>query len=122
MTGNAVNSAEREAMADVAGQPFFRTQVAVVLRNRGFEHRRAKIRSIAQALGKRVVREQAEPECVAPAQIDVTGVVPALRGVREQLDGAPSGANRARWAARGRRARYRDAGRQSGVADEFQNL
>ena len=39
VAGNVVHGAQCEAMADVAGQALFCRQVAVVLWNRGFEHR-----------------------------------------------------------------------------------
>ena len=39
VAGNAVDRAERDTMAEVAGQSFFCGEVAVVLGNRGLEHR-----------------------------------------------------------------------------------
>ena len=86
-------------MADVAGQPFFSGEIVVVLRNRGFKHRGTKIRSIAQALGVRIVREKAEAVSVTPPSVDISGVVPTMSGVRQQVDGAHGRAKRARRAS-----------------------
>jgi hypothetical protein len=59
---------------------------------------------------------------VAAANVDVAGVVPGLRGVGEQVDGADGSAQRAGGAAGGRRRRNGNAGGQAGVCYEFKNL
>ena len=84
----AVDRAEREAVADVAARALFGVEVVVVLRNGGFEHGRAEVRSVLESLGEGVVGQEAEAVRVAAAHVDVAGVVPALRGVFEQVDGA----------------------------------
>src|SRR5260370_17203217 len=59
---------------------------------------------------------------VAAANVDVAGVVPGLRGVGEQVDGADESAERAGGAAGGRRRRNGNAGGQAGGFYQFKNL
>jgi hypothetical protein len=54
-------------MADIAGEAFFGGEVAVVLRDGGFEHRGTEIGSVAEAFRIRIVGEQAESMRVAAA-------------------------------------------------------
>ena len=105
---NVVHRAEREAAADIARRPFFRVQIVVVLRNRGFEHGRPKIGSIRQVLRISVVHQQAQTIRVPPPQIDIAGVVPASSGVLQQVHRAHGEG----------RACDRDVGGQDGPIDE----
>src|SRR5260221_5550245 len=59
---------------------------------------------------------------VSAADIDIAGVVPGLRGVGEQVDGADGSAQRAGGATCRRSRRNGDACGQAGVCDEFQEL
>src|SRR5258708_32048424 len=56
------------------------------------------------------------------ADIDIAGVVPGLRGVGEQVDGADGSAKRACGATCRRSRRNGDTCGQAGVCDEFQEL
>ena len=75
-------------MAYIASRPFFCFQIVVVLRNRGFKHRRAEIGSIAQVLRPGVIREESKPPHVAAANIDIASVIPALRCVFQKINRA----------------------------------
>src|SRR5260221_3801085 len=57
---------------------------------------------------------------VSAADIDIAGVVPGLRGVGEQVDGADGSAQRAGGATCRRSRRSGEAWGQAGVRDEFQ--
>jgi len=59
---------------------------------------------------------------VSAADIDIAGVVPGLRGVGEQVDGADGSAKRACGATCRRSRRNGDTCGQAGVCDEFQEL
>src|SRR6266851_648627 len=85
---NIVNAAQRETMADVTAGAFFKVQIPIVLGNRRLVHRRSEIRRVGQILGEGVVRQKAEPMRIAASDIHVSGVVPALRGILEQINGA----------------------------------
>src|SRR5438046_8081539 len=60
----------------------------VILRNGGLVHGGTEIRSIGEALGKRVVGKKTQAVRITAAEVDVTRVVPALRAVFEEIDGA----------------------------------
>ena len=85
---NIVNAAQRESMPHVAPRPFFSIQVEVVLRNRRFVHGRPEVRRVAQVLRQRVVGQKAQPVGVPASHVDVARVVPVLRAVLQQVDGA----------------------------------
>src|SRR5258708_1525964 len=59
---------------------------------------------------------------VSAADIDIACVVPGLRGVGEQVDGADGSAKSACGATCGRSRRHGDACGQARVCDEFQEL
>src|ERR1700674_4649127 len=50
---NVEHTAQRQAMPHVAGGPFLRGQVAVVLRDRGLVHGRAEVGRVGQSFSKR---------------------------------------------------------------------
>src|SRR5262245_12765178 len=83
-----VEGAERTTVPNIASRTFFCSKVVIVLGDRGFEHRRAKIRSIRQILCKCVIPENGQPPLVAAANIDIAGVIPALCRVLEEIDTA----------------------------------
>src|SRR5258708_2061316 len=85
---NIVNAAQRETMADVTAGAFFEVQTPIVLGNRRLVHRRSEIRRVGQILGEGVVGQKAEPMRIPAADIHVSGVVPALSGIFEQINGA----------------------------------
>src|SRR6266478_1913774 len=85
---NIVNAAQREAMAHVTAGAFFEVQIPIVLGNRRLVHRRTEVRCVGQILCEGVVRQKTEPVRIPAADIHVSGVVPALRGIFEQIDGA----------------------------------
>src|SRR6267142_6444583 len=85
---NIVNAAQREAMPDVAPRALFKVQIPIVLRDGGFVHGRTEVRRVGQILGEGIVGQKAEPMRIAAADIHVTRVVPTLRGVFQQIDGA----------------------------------
>src|SRR5205085_7602517 len=60
--------------------------IAVVLRDRAFVHGRAEVGRVRQVLGIGVIRQKAETAGILPANIYVTGVVPTLRRIFEQID------------------------------------
>src|SRR5580765_9000212 len=75
-------------MSYVAAGSSLRLEIAVVLRNCAFVHRGAEVRGIRQILGQGVVRQETQAVGIFAAHIHVAGVIPALRGVFEQVDGA----------------------------------
>src|SRR5260370_30402760 len=85
---NTVNAAQRETMAHVTAGAFFKVQIPIVLGNGRLVHRRSEIRRVGQILGEGVVGQKAEPARIAAADIQVSRVVPALRGILEQINGA----------------------------------
>src|SRR6267154_80432 len=85
---NIVNAAQRETMADVTARAFFKVHIPIVLGNRRLVHRRSEVRRVGQILGEGVVGQKAKPMRIAAADIHVSGVVPALRGILEQINGA----------------------------------
>src|SRR5258708_21807857 len=87
-SGNIVNTAQGETVADVAARAFFGVQIPVVLWDGRFVHRRTEVRRVGQILGEGIVGQKAEPIRIAAADIHVTRVVPTLRGVFQQIDGA----------------------------------
>src|SRR5712664_809754 len=87
-SGNIVNAAQGETLADVTAGAFFGVQIPIVLRDGGFVHGRTEVRRVGQILGEGIVGQEAEPMRIAAADIHVTRVVPTLRGVFQQIDGA----------------------------------
>src|SRR5580765_2990265 len=85
---NVVDRAKGEAMPDITARTPLGIEVAIVLRNRRLKHRRTKIRRVAQILGPGIVRKKRQPLRISTSHVDVTCVVPALRRVLEQVDGA----------------------------------
>ena len=75
-------------MADIAARALFGGEVVVILWDCRLEHRRTKIWCIVECLGKRVVRQKTEAVRIAAAHIHIARVVPALRRVFEEIDGA----------------------------------
>src|SRR5579864_7170356 len=75
-------------MPHVAARSFLGLQVPIVLRNRRFIHGGTKVGRIGQILGKGVVGEKAETVGISAPDVDVAGVVPALRGIFQKVDGA----------------------------------
>src|SRR5882762_6808138 len=87
-SGNIVNAAQGETVADVTARALFGVQIPIVLRDGRFVHRRTEVRRVGQILGEGIVGQKAEPMRIAAADIHVTRVVPTLRGVFQQIDGA----------------------------------
>ena len=81
-------------MLDIASWSFLRGQIVIVLRNRGLEHRRTKIRRVTEVFCPSVIAQKRETARIAPAHVDIPCVVPTLRGILQQV-------NRARWEADG---------------------
>ncbi len=106
-----VDRAQRKAAADVAAQAFLSIQVVVVLRSSRLEHGRAEIRRVLERLSERVVGEKAQAVGVTAAHIHVPRVVPALRCVLKQVDGADRKRSVEGW-------RFSDGGRKGAVGDE----
>ncbi len=75
-------------MAYITARPFFGVEVQVVLRDGRFVHGRAKVRRIGQVLGIGIVGQKAQAVRIATSQVNVARVVPALRCVLQQVDGA----------------------------------
>src|SRR5713226_9202774 len=86
--GNVVNAAQGKAMADVTARAFFSVEIPVVLWDGRFIHRRTEVWRVGQIFGESVVGQKAEPMRIAAADIHEARVVPALRGVFQQIDGA----------------------------------
>ncbi len=86
-SGNIVNAAQGETLADVTAGAFFGVQIPIVLRDGGFVHGRTEVRRVGQILGEGIVGQKAEPMRIAAADIHVTRVVPTLGGVFQQIDG-----------------------------------
>src|SRR5579884_1040747 len=72
-------------MTYVAPRTLFRLKVIVVLRNRGFEHRRPEVRGIAQVFRPGVVGKKGEAVLITAADVDVASVIPTLRRVLEKI-------------------------------------
>ena len=89
-------------------RPLFGVQVVIVLRRGRLEHRRAEVRRVLERLGEGVVGQEAEAVGIAAPHVHVAGVIPALRGVFEQIDGAD----------RKCRADHGHIGGKDGVGDE----
>src|ERR1041385_2601970 len=85
---NVIDGAKSKAVPDVATQALFGIEISVVLWDGGFVHGSAEVGSIGEILRVGVVREEAEAMRIASADIDVASVVPTLRGVFQQIDGA----------------------------------
>src|SRR6202030_4799210 len=100
----------------------FRGEIRIVLRDGGLEHRGAEIGSVAETLGIGVVGKQAETVRVTAADIDIAGVVPRLRGIGEQVDGADGSAESADGATGGRRGRNGHGAGETGVSYEFEKF
>ena len=98
-----VYGAQRETVPDVTTRSLFRRKVIVVLRNGRLEHRRTEIRCITEIFRPSVIGQESEAARVAPAHVEVSGVIPALRGVLEQIDSADGEADSTIGAARCRR-------------------
>src|SRR5215831_2747471 len=89
-----IDSAERESMADIAGRTFFSCQITVVLRDGGLEHGCTKVWRVRETLGEGVVSQEGESMCITAPHVHIAGVIPALRCIFQQVDGA-DGENRA---------------------------
>src|ERR1700751_2202070 len=75
-------------MANVAARPSLSGEIIVVLRDGAFVHGGAEIRRVGQVLGQCVIRQKAEAVGILSADVHVSGVVPTLRRVFEQVNGA----------------------------------
>ena len=87
-SGNIVNAAQGETVADVTARAFFGVQIPIVLWDGRFVHRRTEVRRIGQILSQGVVGQKAEPVRITAPHIHVARVVPTLRRVLQQIDGA----------------------------------
>src|SRR6266404_7730640 len=87
-SGNVVNAAQGETVADVTARAFSRVQIPIVLWDGRFVHRRTKVRCVGQILGEGIVGQKAKPVRITAAHIHVAPVVPTLRRVFQQIDGA----------------------------------
>src|SRR6266436_1751391 len=83
---NIVNGAQRETMAHVTAGAFFEVQIPIVLWNSRLVHRRTEVRRVGQILGEGVVGQKAESTRIPASDIHVSGVVPGLRGILEQIN------------------------------------
>src|ERR1700741_699985 len=108
----AVDHAQSETVTHVAGNSLFESEIRIILRRGRLEHRRTEIRSIAKILRKRVVGKERPTAAKSSAQIDVTSLIPTLRGILEQVDAAH----------RKRCVGDRDIGRQDHSRQEAQGL
>src|SRR6266567_6829524 len=99
-------------MANVAGKTFLRDKIGIVLRRGRLEHWRAEIWCVAEVLRKGVVREEGPAVRKTSPDVNVTGLIPALRGVFQKID-ATHGK---------RRVGYGDVGRQNHTRQETQSL
>ena len=97
-----VHSTHRETVAYIAAGTLLSGQVVVVLRDGGLKHRRAEVGCVAQVLRPGVIREQREPMLITPAHVYISGVIPALCRVLQQVDGADREAHLSCGASRGR--------------------
>ena len=74
----ALVGAESTEVADVARGTLFGSEVTVVLRDRGLEHRRAEVRRIAQILGPGVIGPEQKAGGEPPLPSRLKGVI--IRG------------------------------------------
>src|SRR5438128_2279269 len=114
---NVVNGTQRKAVADVAGGTALSVEGAIVLRDRRLEHGRAKIGRIAQIFRPRVVCKKSKSAGITTADVHVARVVPALRAVLQQVDGADGEADLTARAS-ARRGSVGDTRRQHRICDE----
>src|SRR5207245_6907432 len=105
---NRIDSAQSKAVPHVTSRAFLGGEIIIVLRNGSFEHRRAKIRSVTQVLRPCVVSEERQSVRIAATYVYVSGVIPALRRVLQEVDGAYRKTDGAARAAR-RRGHIGDA-------------
>src|ERR1041385_2936190 len=104
-----VDSTYREAVADVTSEALLRSQVGIVLGSGRLKHRRSKVGRIAEVLRKRIVRQHRPPAGEATSNVCVSRLVPALRGVLQQVDAA----DRERGAGHGDVRRQNHAGQKA---------
>src|SRR6267378_4831541 len=83
-----IDGTHREAMAYVARWSLFRGQIRIILGSGRLEHRRAEIGRIAEVLRKRIVGEECPPSSKPASDVDITGFIPALRGILQEVDPA----------------------------------
>jgi hypothetical protein len=85
-------------MTNVARRSALGGEIIVVLRDCRFEHGRTKIWSIAEVFRPGIVRKECKAAREASTDVDVTGVIPALCAVLQQIDGADWKTNLIVWA------------------------